>query len=82
MLHKEDDDIEDDISDLTVQWYSDRQGYLGTGIVNPVTGAVSLTSNMRVYDSCGSYHVITLRVTDTYGNVTEDQIQIFIGLLC
>ena len=75
-------DPEDAISALTVQWYSNRQGYLGTGTVNPSTGVVSLTSNMRVYDSCGNYHTITLRVTDTFGNVTEDQIQIFISLLC
>ena len=75
-------DPEDAISALTVQWYSNRQGYLGTGTVNPTTGVVSLTSNMRVYDSCGNYHTITLRVTDTFGNVTEDQIQIYIGLLC
>ncbi|MFO7678729.1 MAG: S8 family serine peptidase [Chloroflexota bacterium] len=75
-------DPEDAAGDLTVGWYSNRQGYLGAGTVNPSTGAVSLTSNIRVYDSCGSYHTITLRVTDTYGNITEDQIQIYIGLLC
>ena len=75
-------DPEDAIGNLTVQWYSDRQGYLGTGSVNTSTGAVSLSGNMRVYDSCGSWHEITLRVTDSYGNVAEDQINIFIGLLC
>ena len=75
-------DPEDAIGDLTVQWYSDRQGYLGSGSVNPSTGVATLTNNMRVYDSCGSWHEITLRVTDSYGNVAEDQINIFIGLLC
>jgi hypothetical protein len=76
-------DPEDAISALTVGWYSDLQGYLGAGTVNTSTGAVSLTQNMRVYGtSCSSAHTITLRVTDTYGNITEDQIQIFINLFC
>lgn len=75
-------DPEDAISALSVEWISDRQGSLGTGSVNPSTGAVSLTKNIRVYDPCGSTHIITLRVTDTFGNISEDQIEIYIGLLC
>ena len=76
------DDTEDAISDLTVEWISDRQGSLGTPSVNPVTGVTTITSNIRVFDSCGSWHTITLRVTDSAGNVTEDQITIFVSLLC
>lgn len=76
------DDVEDPNSALTVQWYSDRQGYLGTGSINNSTGITTLTTNMRAYDSCGTTHVITLRVTDSAGNPQEDQIEIFIGLLC
>lgn len=75
-------DAEDPISGLTVQWLSDRQGSLGTPTVNPTTGATTITANIRVFDSCGSTHIITLRVTDSTGNVTEDQITIFVSLLC
>ena len=76
------DDVEDPISDLTVEWLSDRQGSLGTPAVNPTTGVTTITANIRVFDSCGSFHVITLRVTDSDGNVTEDQITIYVELLC
>ncbi len=75
-------DNEDAIGDLTVGWYSDLQGYLGSGTVNTSTGAVSLTKNIRAYAGCGSTHTITLRVTDTYGNITEDQIVIHVNVLC
>lgn len=75
-------DTEDLIGDLTVEWISNRQGSLGTATVNPSTGFTSITSNILVLDSCGSTHVITLRVTDSAGNVTEDQITIFVSLLC
>jgi hypothetical protein len=75
-------DPEDAIGALTVGWYSDLQGYLGAGTVNTSTGAVSLTSNIRSYESCGSMHNITLRVTDTYGNITEDSIVVYVSVLC
>ncbi len=76
------DDTEDLIGDLTVEWISDRQGSLGTASVNTSTGETTITSNILVLDSCGSWHTITLRVTDSAGNVTEDQITIFVSLLC
>ena len=76
------DDTEDMIGDLTVEWISDRQGSLGTATVNPSTGFTSITSNVLVFDSCGSTHVITLRVTDSEENVKEDQITIIVSLLC
>ncbi len=76
------DDTEDPISGLTVEWLSDQQGSLGTPSVNPTTGVTTITSNIRVFDSCGSWHTITLRVTDSAGNITEDQIVIFVSLLC
>lgn len=75
-------DIEDATGDLTVEWISDRQGSLGTAVVNPSTGITTITADMLALDSCGSWHTITLRVTDSAGNITEDQIDIFIGLLC
>ena len=75
-------DMEDLIGDLTVEWISNRQGSLGTATVNPSTGFTSITSNILVLDSCGSTHIITLRVTDSAGNVTQDQITIFVSLLC
>lgn len=75
-------DPEDAVGALTVGWYSDLQGYLGAGSVNTSTGAVSLTSNIRAYDGCGSTHNITLRVTDTYGNITEDSIVVYLNVLC
>jgi hypothetical protein len=43
---------------------------------------ITLNANVRAYDSCGSWHTITLRVTDSAGNISEDQIRIYIGLLC
>ena len=76
------DDTEDAIGDLTVEWISDRQGSLGTATVNPSTGVTSVTSNILVFDSCGSTHIITLRVTDSAGNIKEDQITIYVSLLC
>lgn len=76
------DDTEDNINELTVQWFSDLQGSLGTPIVNPTTGVTTLTANVRAYGSCGSTHIITLRVTDTAGNITEDQITIYVNVLC
>ncbi|MBK8990051.1 MAG: S8 family serine peptidase [Chloroflexi bacterium] len=76
------DDPEDATSALNVQWFSNRQGSLGTPSVNPTTGVTTITANILVLDSCGSTHTITLRVTDSFGNVTEDQITIFVSLLC
>ena len=75
-------DVEDPISALTVEWISDRQGSLGVPSVDPTTGVTTITSNIRVFDSCGSWHTITLRVTDSAGNMTEDQIMIYVSLLC
>jgi hypothetical protein len=65
-----------------VEWISDRQGSLGTASVNTSTGETTITSNILVLDSCGSWHTITLRVTDSAGNISEDQITIFVSLLC
>lgn len=74
-------DVEDADSSLTVAWYSDLQGFLGSSTLNGA-GVVSLTSNIRSYAGCGSTHTITLRVTDSYGNITEDQIQVTVNVLC
>jgi len=74
-------DPEDAIGDLTVGWYSDLQGYLGAGSVS-AGGTATLTQYIRAYGGCGSTHTITLRVTDSAGNIAEDQIQITVNVLC
>ncbi len=76
------DDTEDPISALNVQWLSDLQGALGTPSVNPTTGVTTITSKVYAFGSCGSTHHITLRVTDTAGHVTTDQITIYVNVLC
>lgn len=77
-------DSEDAVGELTVEWLSDVQGSLGIPTVNPTTGVTTITANMRgTTVSCsGVDHVITLRVTDSAGNVTEDQIAITISHFC
>jgi hypothetical protein len=74
-------DLEDLETNLTVQWISDQQGVLGTSIPN-VSGNVSITSNIKLYNCFGTDHIITLRVTDSYGNITEDQITVTVYNLC
>jgi serine protease len=60
-------DREDAESELTVEWYSDVEGFLGSGR--------SLT--VRLHAGTGpTTHTITLRVKDTAGHVTEDPIRI------
>ncbi len=75
-------DADNPINTLNVQWLSNRQGSLGTPSVNPITGVTSITANIRVFDPCGSSHTITLRATDPAGNTAEDQITIFVSILC
>jgi hypothetical protein len=75
-------DVEDNISDLTVQWLSDLQGSLGTASIDSATGITTVTANMRAYDPCGSQHTITLQVIDSAGNVTVDEITISVSVLC
>ena len=71
-------DPEDPISALNVEWLSDEQGDLGTPSVNSVTGYTSITARMYIVpgDVYETWHTITLRVTDSAGNVKEDQINI------
>ncbi|MCA9969559.1 MAG: S8 family serine peptidase [Anaerolineales bacterium] len=76
-------DAEDPISALSVAWESDRQGSLGTPTVNPTTGFTTVTARMYIMpgDVAGSWHTITLRVTDTDGNVITDEIDIWVYTL-
>ncbi|MCB8983771.1 MAG: S8 family serine peptidase [Ardenticatenaceae bacterium] len=76
------DDTEDPISALDVEWLSDLQGSLGTPAVNPTTGVTTITTKVYAFGSCGSTHHITLRVTDTAGHITSDQITIYVNVLC
>lgn len=75
-------DVEDADSTLTVQWFSDIEGSLGSTSVNGSTGETSITAKLTVRDGCGTSHMITMRVTDSAGNISEDQIRIRMALLC
>jgi len=71
------EDTEDADSALTVEWFSDVAGFLGTG--SRVGGSEwQITTRLDVEPVCETtkYHTITLRVTDSAGNVSEDTIQV------
>jgi hypothetical protein len=58
-----------------VEWYSDRDGFLGNGTSLPVVLSGPGCENFF-------QHVITLRVTDSDGNVDTDSIVIVVGQVC
>jgi hypothetical protein len=71
-------DVEDAEPSLAVVWSSNLDGELGRSTPN-ASGRVELTARLYVQpaDLCGfSRHTITLRVTDSQGNVTVDRIQV------
>ncbi|MCB0036147.1 MAG: S8 family serine peptidase [Anaerolineales bacterium] len=74
-------DPEDNISDLTVEWFTDLEGDLAPISVNPSSGFTTVTDRLHT-SGCGVSHTVTLRVTDTAGNISEDQITVNVGLLC
>ena len=76
-------DAEDDVADLAVAWTSDLQGSLGTPAVDPTTGRTTISARIyaRSAGTVSTPHTITLRVEDSAGNVTEDQITIHIIVL-
>lgn len=68
-------DIEDQYSSLKVQWKSDKDGIINT---TPPDSA----GNLSFKTSGLSYnpHVISLKVTDTDGNVAQDSIMVYNNL--
>jgi hypothetical protein len=65
-------DREDEDSELIVEWLSDVEGVLGSGN--------SITVKLHAENVCDAYqpHTITLRVTDSSGNVSEDTITVIV----
>jgi LysM repeat protein len=64
-------DKEDDPRELTVEWFSDVEGFLGSG------RNIAARLHAGSYDSVQE-HKITLRVTDSAGNRDEDTIVVII----
>jgi hypothetical protein len=65
-------DNEDDPSQLTFEWYSDAEGFLGSG--NGIAAQLHTDGFEAVRE-----HRITLRVTDSAGNRVEDTITVIIS---
>lgn len=65
-------DEEDPASALIVSWHSDVQGLLGRGTVLPV--------RLYVREGVTTSHVLTLRVVDSAGHVTEDSVRITLSV--
>jgi hypothetical protein len=65
-------DSEDADSNLTVEWFSNVDGSLGRGR--------TIKAKLHVEARCGreKSHTITLRVTDSAGNVSTDTIMVFV----
>ena len=64
-------DREDDDNTLKVEWYSDIDGFLGIG--RNIIGKLHNISGLG-----STTHKITLRVTDSAGNITEDSIVVYV----
>ncbi len=67
-------DYEDDDVSLTVEWYEDNQGLVGTG--------ESPTARIYMTETCSSMHTVTAKVTDSDTNVAQDVISISIYIVC
>lgn len=67
-------DPEDDDATLLVEWFSSTDGKLGEGR--------ELTARVHMTEPCDQAIVITLRVTDSAGNVTEDTITVSLYYVC
>lgn len=57
---------------VKIEWFSSDQGYLGEG--------VELSANLSTLLSDAAQPYITVRVTDSAGNVTEQQIQLILWI--
>ncbi len=70
-------DVSDDhdaAGDLTVEWFSDVLGSLGSG--------ATLDVRIHMTESCSQAQEITVRVEDSGGNVTEDTVRIYLWVVC
>jgi serine protease len=67
-------DYEDDDASLTIEWIVDDLGVVATG--------AETTARVYMTETCSSSHVLTLRVTDSDGNVTEDVVEFGMFIVC
>lgn len=75
----------EDGTNVSVEWLSSEQGPLPAGTIQPSgssTGQASTGARLYIYSGCSLTHTITLRVTDSAGNVSEDQIQVNVRRIC
>lgn len=66
-----------DVSDLdgdvvAIEWFSSDEGYLGSG--------ATLSPRIHTIDSDSSQPTLTLRVTDSEGNVVETSVQVIVWI--
>jgi hypothetical protein len=61
-----------------LRWWSSRDGFLGTG----TTLSVVLSGPSTPCNPAEVRHIITLEVMDSDGNITTDQIEVFVGQIC
>lgn len=77
-------DAEDAVSALQVELISDVEGSLGS-IVPAADGSFSVTQRLHIQPedvgTGGTWHTVTLRVTDSAGNVREDQVRVMVAIL-
>ncbi len=67
-------DPEDDDATLLVEWFSSTDGKLGEGR--------ELTARVHMTEPCHQTIVLTLRVTDSAGNVSKDTITLALFYVC
>ena len=66
------------LSGASLEWYSDVDGFLGTGgSINVPLSGPPVPCNPEAIP-----HVITLTATDIDGHAVSDQITIWIGFIC
>ncbi len=69
---------------LRVEWRSDIAGELGASTA-AADGGVSMSARLHIKPEDvgrgGTWHTITLRVTDSAGNVREDRIEVMVAIL-
>ena len=64
-----------DLPDASLQWFSNVDGFLGTGKSLPVTLSNPGCDNSVI-------HTITLKVIDSDGNEDLDQVVILVAIVC
>lgn len=78
------DDAEDGMAALQVELISDVEGGLGT-VTPAADGSFSVSERLHVRPgdggTGGTWHTVTLRVTDSAGNISEDQVRVLVAVL-